>query len=301
MRIGLMLDVDKPLDDVVAQVQAAREAGVGSVWCSQIFGLDALTLLAIVGREVPGIGLGTAVVPVQPRHPIVLAGQALTTQAAVGERLTLGIGLSHQVVIEGVFGLTFDQAALRMREYLSVLVPLLAGEQVAFQGKTLRASTIGPLGVVAPAPPVLVAALGPAMLRVAGHLAAGTVTWMTGPATVESHIVPTITAAASAAGRSAPKVVVGLPVCVTDDAAAARELVAKVFAIYGQLPSYRAMLDREGAAGPADVAIVGDEGQVRGALERLAACGATDFVGAIAATGKERERTLELLGELGRR
>ena len=301
MRIGLMLDVDKPLDDVVAQVQAAREAGVGSVWCSQIFGLDALTLLAIVGREVPGIGLGTAVVPVQPRHPIVLAGQALTTQAAVGERLTLGIGLSHQVVIEGVFGLTFDQPALRMREYLSVLVPLLAGEQVAFQGKTLRASTIGPLGVVAPAPPVLVAALGPAMLRVAGHLAAGTVTWMTGPATVESHIVPTITAAASAAGRSAPKVVVGLPVCVTDDAAAARELVAKVFAIYGQLPSYRAMLDREGAAGPADVAIVGDEGQVRGALERLAACGATDFVGAIAATGKERERTLELLGELGRR
>lgn len=301
MRIGLMLDVDKPLEDVVAQVQAAREAGVGSVWCSQIFGFDALTLLAIVGREVPGIGLGTAVVPVQPRHPIVLAGQALTTQAAVGERLTLGIGLSHQVVIEGVFGLTFDQAALRMREYLSVLVPLLAGEQVAFQGKTLRASTIGPLGVAAPAPPVLVAALGPAMLRVAGHLAAGTVTWMTGPATVESHIVPTITAAASAAGRSAPKVVVGLPVCVTDDAAAARELVAKVFAIYGQLPSYRAMLDREGAAGPADVAIVGDEGQVRGALERLAACGATDFVGAIAATGKERERTLELLGELGRR
>jgi F420-dependent oxidoreductase-like protein len=301
MRIGLMLDVDKPLDDVVAQVQAAREAGVGSVWCSQIFGLDALTLLAIVGREVPGIGLGTAVVPVQPRHPIVLAGQALTTQAAVGERLTLGIGLSHQVVIEGVFGLTFDQPALRMREYLSVLVPLLAGEQVAFQGKTLRASTIGPLGVVAPAPPVLVAALGPAMLRVAGHLAAGTVTWMTGPATVESHIVPTITAAASAAGRSAPKVVVGLPVCVTDDAAAARELVAKVFAIYGQLPSYRAMLDREGAAGPADVAIVGDESQVRGALERLAAGGATDFVGAIAATGKERERTLELLGELGRR
>ncbi|MDA8184329.1 MAG: TIGR03564 family F420-dependent LLM class oxidoreductase, partial [Actinomycetota bacterium] len=209
--------------------------------------------------------------------------------------------LSHQVVIEGVFGLTFDQPALRMREYLSVLVPLLAGEQVAFQGKTLRASTIGPLGVVAPAPPVLVAALGPAMLRVAGHLAAGTVTWMTGPATVESHIVPTITAAASAAGRSAPKVVVGLPVCVTDDAAAARELVAKVFAIYGQLPSYRAMLDREGAAGPADVAIVGDESQVRGALERLAAGGATDFVGAIAATGKERERTLELLGELGRR
>ncbi len=301
MRIGLMLDVDKPLDDVVAQVQAAREAGVGSVWCSQIFGLDALTLLAIVGREVPGIGLGTAVVPVQPRHPIVLAGQALTTQAAVGERLTLGIGLSHQVVIEGVFGLTFDQPALRMREYLSVLVPLLAGEQVAFQGKTLRASTIGPLGVAAPAPPVLVAALGPAMLRVAGHLAAGTVTWMTGPATVESHIVPTITAAASAAGRSAPRVVVGLPVCVTDDAAAARELVAKVFAIYGQLPSYRAMLDREGAAGPADVAIVGDESQVRGALERLAAGGATDFVGAIAATGKERERTLELLGELGRR
>jgi len=280
MRIGVMFDTEKPFEEMVGQVVGLRDAGIEMAWSSQIFGYDALTALAAIGREVPDIDLGTAVVPTYPRHPVMLAGQALTVQAATGGRLTLGIGLSHQLVIENVFGLSFEQPARHMREYLSILMPLLEGEQVTFAGETLSASTFGPLQIDAPAPIVLVAALGTTMLGIAGRMASGTVTWMTGPATVESHIVPTIRAAAAKAGRPEPRIGVGLPVCVTDDAATAREKAAEVFSIYGQLPSYRAMLDREGAGGPADVAIVGTEAEVKARVRQLADIGATDFCGA---------------------
>jgi len=280
MRIGVMFDTEVQFDEMAAQVASLRDAGIQAAWSSQIFGYDALTAIAAIGREVPGIDFGTAVVPTYPRHPVMLAGQALTVQAATDGRLTLGIGLSHQIVIENVFGHSFEKPARHMREYLSILMPLLEGEQVTFAGETLRASTFGPLQIAAPAPPVLVAALGDTMLKIAGRLASGTVTWMTGPATIESHIIPTIRAAAAAAGRPEPRIGVGLPVCVTDDSDAARANASEVFAIYGQLPSYRAMLDREGAGGPADVAIVGNEAEVKDQVRRLADIGATDFCGA---------------------
>jgi 5,10-methylenetetrahydromethanopterin reductase len=298
MKIGVMFDVDQSIDDVVAQVKGLYDAGLDSAWASQIFGYDALTLLAVVGREVPDIELGTAVVPTYPRHPVMLAEQALTVQAAIGGRLTLGIGLSHQVVIENVFGLSFDRPARHMREYLSILTPLLLGEQVAFTGETLKAATFGPLEVNALAPPVLVAALGPTMLALAARLASGTVTWMTGPATIESHVVPVISQAAAEAGRGEPRVAVGLPVCVTSDVAAAREKAAEVFAIYGGLPSYRAMLDREGAGGPADVAIVGTKDEVSTQVRRLADIGASDFVGAPFGTADEISDSVGVLAEL---
>ncbi len=219
MRIGVMFDTEKPFDEVVAQVAGLHESGIQTAWASQIFGYDALTALAAIGREVPGIEFGTAVVPTYPRHPVMLAGQALTVQAATGGRLTLGIGLSHQLVIENVFGQSFEKPARHMREYLSILMPLLEGEQASFAGETLSASTFGPLQIRTTAPPVLVAALGTAMLKIAGRMATGTVTWMTGPATIESHIVPTIRSAATEAGRPEPRVGVGLPVCVTGDSA----------------------------------------------------------------------------------
>jgi F420-dependent oxidoreductase-like protein len=280
MRIGAMFNTEVPFDQMVGEVASLRDAGMQTAWASQIFGYDALTAIAAIGREVPGIDFGTAVIPTYPRHPVMLAGQALTAQAATGGRLTLGIGLSHQVVIEHVFGQSFEKPARHMREYLSILVPLLEGEQVTFAGETLRASTFGPLQISATAPPVLVAALGDTMLKIAGQLASGTVTWMTGPATIESHIVPTIRAAAAAAGRAEPRIGMGLPVCVTDDVDAAREKASAVFAIYGQLPSYRAMLDREGAGGPADVAIVGTEAEVKAQIRRMADIGVTDFCAA---------------------
>ncbi len=202
MRIGVMIDTEQSLDGQVAQVVSLRDAGIGSAWMSQIFGYDSLTALAVVGQEVPGIELGTAVVPTYPRHPVMLAGQALTVQAASGGRLTLGIGLSHQLVIENVFGQSFDKPVRHMREYLSILVPVLRGEQVTFVGETLSASTFGPLDIDASAPDVLVAALGTAMLHIAGRMASGTVTWMTGPTTIESHVIPTISAAAAGGGSA---------------------------------------------------------------------------------------------------
>ena len=301
MRYGVMLDTSGSIDDVVKEVRWAADGGLASVWCSQIFGYDALTLLAIVGREVPGIEVGTAVVPTYPRHPIVLAGQALTTQAAAGGRLALGIGLSHQIVIESMYGYSFDRPARHMREYLCALLPLLRGEAVSFQGETLKAMTMGPLDVKVPAPPVLLAALAPAMLRLAGDVADGTVTWMTGPSTIRDHIAPSITRAAKEAGRPEPRIVAGLPVCVTDDVAGARERAATTFAIYGQLPSYRAMLDREGAGGPADVAIVGDQDSVASGLAGLFDAGATEVVAAPYGSGQERQRTADLLTSLARR
>jgi 5,10-methylenetetrahydromethanopterin reductase len=298
MRIGVMFDTEKPFDDVVGQVAALAESGIEAAWSSQIFALDALTTIAAVAREVPGIHFGTAVVPTYPRHPVMLAGQALTAQAASGGRLTLGIGLSHQMVIENVFGMSFEKPARHMREYLEILMPLLAGEQVTFTGETLSASTFGPLQIAAPAPDVLVAALGTVMLHIAGRLATGTITWMTGPVTIEEHIVPTINAAAAAAGRPGPQIGVGLPVCVTDDVAGARTKAAELFAIYGHLPSYRAMLDREGAEGPADVAIVGTAAEVADQVRRLADLGATDFCGAPFGTGEEIRASVDTLAGL---
>jgi F420-dependent oxidoreductase-like protein len=298
MRIGVMYDSEKPFDDVVGQVAALADAGIEAAWSSQIFGPDALTVLAALSREVPGIGFGTAVVPTYPRHPVMLASQALTVQDVSGGRLTLGIGLSHQMVIENVFGLSFDKPARHMREYLEILVPLLAGEQVTFAGETLRVSTFGPLAISAPAPDVLVAALGTVMLELAGRLAAGTVTWMTGPVTIEEHIVPTIRAAAAQAGRAAPQVGVGLPVCVTDDAAAARAVAAEQFSVYGHLPSYRAVLDREGAGGPADVAVVGTASEVAAQVRRLAEIGATDFVGAPFGSAHQVRASIDALAGL---
>jgi F420-dependent oxidoreductase-like protein len=301
MRHGLMIDVSKPIDGVVEQVSKMAEQGVATAWCSQIFGYDALTLLAVVGREVPGIELGTAVIPTYPRHPVMLAAQGLTTQAATGGRLVLGIGLSHQIVIEGMFGYSFDRPARHMRDYLSALMPLLSGEAVSHKGETLSANTMAPLDIeVDRPPPVLLAALGPTMLRLAGQHTAGTVTWMTGPATIASHIVPSITKAAEEAGRPAPRVAVGLPVAVTTDVEQARETADRTFAIYGQLPSYRAMLDREGAEGPAQVAIVGDEESVANQIRAFADAGATDFSAAPFGSADEIRQTVRLVAALAK-
>ncbi|MEU7003964.1 TIGR03564 family F420-dependent LLM class oxidoreductase [Nonomuraea sp. NPDC046570] len=293
MRVGLFLEADS-LDTLRERVAGAAGDGFGSVWTSNIFGLDALTALAVVGSQIPGIELGTAVVPTYPRHPAALAQQALTADAALGGRLALGIGLSHQVVVEQMYGYSFDRPARHMKEYLDILLPLVRDGRVKYRGETLTAN----LALSTPRTgtlPVLIAALAPRMLRLAGAVADGTVLWMTGPKTVRDHVAPAVTAAAEEAGRDAPRIVCALPVCVTDDPAAARTRANEVFAVYGTLPSYRAMLDREGAAGPGDVALVGTEDDVREQIEALAAHGVTDFV---AAEYGSRERTRALLKDL---
>jgi F420-dependent oxidoreductase-like protein len=298
MRISIFGGESPSLDAAVDAAGEVEAQGFHGYHVPQIFGLDALTTLAVVGRQVPRVELGTGVIPTYPRHPMMLAAQALTTQMACDGRLLLGIGLSHQVVIESMLGLSFDKPARHMREYLSVLQPLLHGEPAAFTGETISTNATLAIHEVV-APPVVVAALGPVMLKLAGRMADGTVTWMTGPATLAEHTVPAITAAAADAGRPAPRIVVGLPVCVTDDVDTARARAAQTFAMYGMLPSYRAMLDREGAEGPADVAIVGDESTVAAGIQRVADAGATDFSAAeFGGDADERRRTRELLRTL---
>ncbi|GAB2480261.1 TIGR03564 family F420-dependent LLM class oxidoreductase [Streptosporangium sandarakinum] len=292
MRVGLFITEPKgpaALGKLRDRIARGADDGFSSAWISNIFGLDALTALAVAGSAVPGIELGTAVVPSYPRHPAALAQQALTVNAALDGRLALGIGLSHRIVIEDMYGYGFDRPARHMREYLSVLLPLVRGERADFDGETLRAhvqlSTPGAGDM-----PVLIAALAPRMLSLAGEKADGTVLWMTGPKTVAGHVAPAVTEAARAAGRPAPRIVCALPVCVTDDAEAARTRAGEVFAGYGDLPSYRAMLDREGAAGPADVAIVGNEDEVAAQLAALAEAGVTDFVAAEYVRDDDRTR-----------
>ncbi len=273
LRMGTLIDVGKPVSDVVQQLQRFAEAGLAHAFAVQIFGPDALTLLAAAGAQVPGIGLGTGVVPIYPRHPMMLAQQALTVQSATDNRLLLGIGLSHQVVVEGMWGLSFDKPAAYMKEYLASLMPLLRGETVSSVGERVTTNAFSALevpGVVAP--PVLVAALGATMLRLAGRVADGTITWMTGTSTIAEHIVPTIKEAAALAGRPEPRIVVSLPVSVTADVATTKERVNKEFAIYPSLPSYKAMLDREGAEAAADIAFLGDEDAVHRVHREAGGC-----------------------------
>ena len=297
MRIGVSLREPSgpdPMGGLREQMQQAANDGFASAWMSNIFGLDALTALAVAGNQVDGIELGTAVVPTYPRHPAALAQQALTTAAACGGRLVLGIGVSHKIVIEDMYGYDFDRPVRHMREYLAVLLPLLERRPASFTGATVRAN----LTLTTPGErrvPLLLAALGTQMLRLAGQQADGTILWMTGPATVRDHVAPAITEAALEAGRPAPRIVCILPVCVTGDPDGARERAARVFAVYGELPSYRAMLDREGAAGPADVAIVGDEDAVGAQISALSEADVTDFVAGEYGRGADATRTRALL------
>lgn len=304
MRIGVSARISGPgldaSEGLLGEARHAHEHGL-EFWTAQVFDVDALTALAVVGREVPGLRVGTAVVPIYARHPIVMAMQALTVQAAIGNRLTLGIGLSHKMMIEGVFGLSFARPAAYMREYLEALMPLLHEGKAEYEGREITARTITPMEVPgAVAPPVLVAALGTEMLNLAGRLADGTSLWLVGPNTIGDHIVPAISRAASAAGRPRPQVYASLPIAVTADPATARETAATEYGWYGTVPSYRAMLDREGARGPGDVAIVGDEETVAAQLHRIFELGATGFRASVFGTAQERRRTYALLSELAK-
>ncbi|MBM16447.1 MAG: LLM class F420-dependent oxidoreductase [Actinobacteria bacterium] len=256
---------------------ATAEDGFSGWWLAQTGLIDALTAFTAMADTAPGLEFGTAVIPTFPRHPTALAGQALTAQAALGDRpLVLGVGLSHRPMVEGMLGLSFDRPVRHLIDYLEVLQPLLETGSVAYAGEAFTAH-IDTGRPTERAPSVMVAALGEQTLKVAGRRTDGTILWMVGPRTVAEHICPRMTEAAAAAGRAAPRIVCSLPTCVTDDAGAVRDAAATVFEIYGQLPSYRAMLDREGARHPGDVAIVGTEDEVTAQLAGLADAGVTDF------------------------
>lgn len=297
MEIGIFSSVagGGGLDAVVADAKASAEAGFASYWLSQIVqGPEAMNIIGAVAQHVPGIRFGTSVVPTYPRHPMVMAEQAMTASMLTGGRFTLGIGLSHKPVVEGMWGYSFDKPVRHAREYLDALMPLVGGEAVSMVGETITAR--GKLTIDAPQPPVLLAALGPQMLKLAGSRCAGTITWMTGAGTLGSLTVPTISEAAADAGRPAPEIAAGFPIWVTDDVDAARANAAQTFLIYGQLPSYRAMLDHEGLGGPEDLAIIGDEATCAGRMDELVAAGVTQFAASeFAGNPEDRARTRAFL------
>lgn len=300
MRIGTMLSM--PGDKVATRglserAAAAEAAGFASAWLPQVGTVDALMALALAGRNTSRIELGTAVVPTYPRHPTVLAEQALTVQDATGDRLALGVGLSHRFFIENSLGLDYSKPIPHTREYLTILNGLLAGEVVRFKGELYQVKAQVVVGT-ATKPPVLVAALGPAMLRLCGQLADGTITWMGGLSYLRGVAIPTMSAAAEAAGRPAPRFVAMVPVLLSDDVAAGRDLVNDTFQMYGQIPSYRATLDRGGAAQPADVAVIGDADAIAAALAEYASVGVTDFAAVVPPGAPSAAATTELLAEL---
>lgn len=280
MRIGLNFGgTGKGMTDLLARFRQAEIDGYRSAWASSA-GYDSLTLLALAGQVTEQIELGTAVIPTFPRHPVALAQQALTVQAASGNRFVLGIGLSHRVSMEGRLGLDFSRPILHMREYLSVLNAVLSGEPAKFEGQLYKVNT--QLAIAGTRkPPIVVAALGAQMLRLAGRLADGTITWMGGPKYLETVAIPTIAQAAREAGRPAPRVVAGFPIAVTNHPDAAKATVTQVFGSYAALPSYRAILEIEGGADVTLAAIIGNETQVEGQLKRLAEIGVTDFNAAL--------------------
>ncbi|MCH7483917.1 MAG: LLM class F420-dependent oxidoreductase [Chloroflexi bacterium] len=281
--------------EIESHVQAAVDAetdGFDGIWYGQIFGAEVLTVIAMAGQKTNRIQFGTSVVPTYVRHPTIMAQQALTVQAATGGRFTLGLGLSHAPVVESMWGLSYDRPAVHMREYLNVLQPLITDGMVSFSGEMFRVNAQA--SVPTPEPPqVMIAALAPVMLKMAGERTGGTITWMAGPKTLESHIVPRLTKAAEGAGRPQPRIVSALPVAVTDDPDAARQRAANLFAIYGTLPNYQRVLEKEGASGPKDVAIVGNEGQVEQQIRDLASAGATEFVTAAFPTDDDAKASLD--------
>jgi F420-dependent oxidoreductase-like protein len=307
MRVGLLaywpgIGLEADLRELVQRFARAEADGFASAWAVNIFTFDALTLLALAGPATERLELGTAVVPTYPRHPVALAQQALTTQAAGGNRLTLGIGLSHKRVIEDRLGLSYAKPVRHMREYLTVLRRLLAGESTTFQGQEYRVQAQLTVPGTTP-PPILVAALGPQLLRLAGELADGTIVAFGGPRYLATTAVPRITQAARAAGRPAPRVAAMFPVAVTDQPAAARAAAAATFGGYGTVPSYRRNLDIEGAADVTAVTIIGTEDEVGAQVRHLAAVGVTDLLITpfpVPDVPGTVERTYEFVGTLAR-
>ncbi|ALG08244.1 TIGR03564 family F420-dependent LLM class oxidoreductase [Kibdelosporangium phytohabitans] len=280
MRIGLYIGDQGDLQSQIARTRAAAEHGLASVFFNQVLAWDPVTVAALAGTAVPGIELGTAVVQTYPRHPISLAGQALTAAAATGNRFTLGVGPSHKPFIEGVYGLSYDRPAHHTREYLTALRTELSG-----------AGHVQVPGALPP--PVLLSALGPVMLRIAGELADGTVTVWATPATIADHIRPRIDAVAED-----PRVVAVVMVSVTSRPDVVRDEVASVLGSASDFASYRTLLDRQGQRNVAETIVAGDENTVAAAIRAYSDAGATDVLVSLVGNDVEKARTLTLVGQL---
>lgn len=313
MRIGVMIGPERgrystKVDRMRADARWAEEAGLASVWIPQIPDeFDALTAATIIGAETSRIEIGTAVVPVQPRHPIALAQQALSVQSVLQGRLALGLGVSHHWVIDEMLGLPYEHPAATMRAHLDVLDQALAGPgTVDVDNDLFRVHN--PLDITDVTPtPVLIAALGPLMLRIAGERTDGTILWLADERAIAGHIAPRITRAAEAAGRPAPRIVAGIPVCLCrdDEVDTAVDRANRLLSEAEVSPNYQRLLDQGDARSVGDILAAGSEAAIEKRLRAFADAGVTDVSVRVVPIGDGRDerlasmrRTRELLGSL---
>jgi F420-dependent oxidoreductase-like protein len=303
MRIGLMIGPERgryrsKVDRLRADGRWAEEAGLATVWLPQIPDeFDALTAAALVGSETSRVEIGTAVVPVQPRHPIALAQQALSVQAVCEGRLALGLGVSHHWIIDEMLGLPYERPAPTMRAHLDVLDQALRGPgPVDVENELFRVHN--PLDITDTAPtPVLIAALGPVMLRLAGERTDGTILWMADERAIGSHVAPRITRAAEAAGRPAPRIVAGIPVCLCreDEVDTAIDRTNRILAEAEVSPNYQRLLDQGDARTVGDILAAGSEASVEKRLRAFADAGVTDISVRVVPIGNDRDSLLASL------
>jgi F420-dependent oxidoreductase-like protein len=297
VRIGLMIGPEKgryreKVDRLVAAAQTAERERFTSVWFPQVPNdFDALTAIALMGRATTSIELGTAVVPIQTRHPVAMAQQALSTQAACEGRLTLGLGPSHHWIVEDMLGLSYERPAHQVRNYLDVLNVALAGPgPVDVENDGYRVHN--PLDITDIVPtPILVAALAPVMLRIAGELASGTILWMADERAIGDHVVPRLTKAAAGVGRPAPRVVAGVPVtlCRNDEVDDARVWANRALGHAEYSPNYQRLLEHGDATDVGDILAGGDEAAIVERLEQFRDAGVTDLAVRVLPLGTDRE------------
>ena len=268
------------VDDVIDQARRAFEIGVRQAWFSQQFSHDAISLAGLVGAAVPGLGVGTFVVPINPRHPLIISTLAQTAQAAAHGNFSLGLGLGAKAIETEAFGTAWSNPAGRLRDHLQVLRSIFDTGAVDFHGTEISATASEwPVTLPGGTPiPVYVAAMGPKALRVTGELADGTLPYLAGPRTLEEFIVPTISEAAASAGRPAPRIIAAVPVVVSDDEDGARRIANEELAFYESIPSYATVIARENVAKAGDLAAVGPAAAIRTHLQRYLDAGATDLV-----------------------
>lgn len=270
---------DNAVDDFVTQARRARELGVSQVWVAQQFDHDAISLAGLIGAGVPGLEVGTSVVPFNPRHPLTLASQAQTAQAAAHGRFSLGLGLGAHDIEREAFGIAPPHTIARLREYLTILRSVFDTGSVDFHGAEFTASPAWPVTLAGGSPvPVYVAAMGPKALQVTGELADGTLPYLAGPRTIAEFIQPTIARAAEEAGRPNPRIVAFVPAQLSDDVRAARADAEEQLRFYATIPSYQKVIAREGIDNLADLAAIGDADAVRRKVQSYLDAGATDVV-----------------------
>jgi F420-dependent oxidoreductase-like protein len=267
------------VDDAVAQAKRAFAAGIRQVWLGQLFDVDSLALSALIGAAVPGLGVGTNAIPINPRHPLLVASLAQTAQAAAHGKFSLGLALGGHEYERRAFGVSQTNIVQRLREHLTVLRAVLDEGSVDFHGSEISAAPEQSVRVPGGTPiPLYVAAMGPKALEVAGELSDGTLPFLAGPRTIAEFIEPTIAKAAADAGRPKPRIITSVPVLVSDDADAARAEAAERLAFYETIPSYQKVIAREEVASAADLAAVGTPEAVARKLSSYRDAGATDLV-----------------------